>query len=125
MKEIYKQNVQYVLNTFEEYKKNVKSVINVFIDNEKIDLKERVEIFWKACNLGIYPIDDYYHYFDGVDWNTKSLYDDFNIDKYATFHFDYLADIYLGNVEDDCYEDIEASVKYFMKKRIAGFINDW
>lgn len=118
--------INYVLNTYEKHKQDVKDQVDRFIDDESIDLDDRVLIFQKACNLGIYPIDRFYHQFDGVDWNTHTLHDDFHLEKYSTFHFDTIVDIYFTEVkDDDRFLNIEDSIKYFFKKKIAGFINDW
>ena len=116
------------LNIFAKTKNELQESINSFIDNESVDLNDRIEVFQKACKLGIYPIKQWVELFDGVNWEEKTLYDDFNCEKHATFSFGYLVKHYVDYSEEETnelFEDIEASIKYFFKKRMAGFINDW
>ena len=116
---INKEFLAKFLENFATKRDMLKAILFNYCNDRNNSFEGRKEIFLEACNLDIFPIDGTYHNFDGVDWNKKTLFDDFYVDKYATFKVSNLDSF------EEHIEDIEAAYEYFMEKGIRGFINNW
>ena len=111
------------LESFLDLKESVASNLKEWVKDKSIPLEERWELFIKS-GLGVY--DSFYHNFPGIDWNKKTLYDDFYMEKHTTRDVIYFLDIIEGDddIEWDNEKDI-AFKEYFLEKFIVGFENDW
>jgi hypothetical protein len=116
---VNKDSMKDVMDSFADHKEAIKKLVLEFINDEEFPFEERKEVYLKACEIDLFPVDSYYLEFDGVNWNKKDLYSDFYTDKYATFKVTQLESF------ADKIDDMEAAYKSFMKKGISGFINDW
>ena len=112
------------IKDFLETKKEIVNILKKFVVNKEISLDDRWNLFIES-DLG--EIDSFYMEPPGIDWNKKSLYDDFHADKYSTV----LATDMLETINDEAEEfnwndnKQKEFKEFFLKEFTKGFIHDW
>lgn len=115
------EKLQQRINLFKVVKEDLISDLKKIVIDKSIPLEERWNLFIES-DLGNH--DDYYHEPFGIDWNNKSLYNDFHTDRYA--HLE-VKDMLNRSLDNDLFEtngDILFK-EYFLTKFIKSFENNW
>jgi len=100
----------------------LKAELRTIIVDKSIPLEDRWNLFIES-ELGEH--DGYYQEPPGINWNKKTLYDDFNCDKYNTLHVDIMLERALEGKMFETLEDEIAFKEYFLENFIKSFQNDW
>ena len=115
-----KDKIENILKDIEALKLQFKE----WCKDKTVPLDERWEVFIKS-DLG--DIDDFYRNPPGINWNKKTLFDDFYTDKRSTLSANDMLNIIIDEPEKfDWDEEKEIEFKEsFLQDFCKGFINDW